>query len=303
MAYIVKYIRDFSDVERIKQVCLDCTAKGYKIKVFSPAANHVEMAVQDTEFFFCDDAQVKAVETAQKLYAEKCMFYVKRAIYSVDPAVYPDAVKLSQLDYESAQELSVKGFNDVEYNALDLAKRASVRIEVLSLQDTEGTTIKEVAAMDGNVIKSMSKDPDIGVITLTETPDRVGVAYRICKVLGDSDIYVDSVMLSAPYHGRQEVGLCIKRQDVQQAREILLSQQQYLEFSDVSINENAAKIALIGAGFHTHKGVAAKILEVLYQNDINIMMIFTSEVKMSLVVEKSQADNVIRAIHKNLIAK
>lgn len=303
MAYIVKYIKDFSDIQQIKQVCCSCTSKGYRLQVFSTTENRTDITLPDTQFFFCDDPQQQAVLAAKKLYAEKCMFYVKRAIYSVDPAIYPEAVKLSQFDYESAQELSVKGFNDVEYNAIDLAKRASVRIEVLSLYDTEGTTIKEVAAVDSNIIKSMSKDPDIAVVTLTETPDKVGVAYRICKILSDGDIYVDSVMLSAPYRGRQDVSLCVKRQDATKAREILFAQQQYLEFSDVTVTPNAAKIALIGAGFHTQKGVAAKILEVLYQNDINIMMIFTSEVKMSIVVEKTQADNVIRAIHKNLIAK
>ena len=148
MAYIVKYIKDFSDTELIKQACRRELGLGYKVMVFSHAENTCGLEMENVAFVFCDNPTEQAILSAKKLYAEKCQFYVKRAIYSVDPVVYAEAVKLKELDYESAQELSVNGYNEISYYDFNLAKRNSVRMEIMSLTDSEGTTVKEVTAMD-----------------------------------------------------------------------------------------------------------------------------------------------------------
>lgn len=303
MAYIVKYIKDFSDTALVKQACSRELQLGYKVLVYSHSHNSCDLQLENVEFVFCDNPTEQAILSAKKLYAEKCQFYVKRAIYSVDPMVYAEAIKLRELDYESAQELSVNGYNEISYYDFNLAKRNSVRMEILSLADSEGTTVKEVTAMDENVIKSMSKDTDILVVTLTEIPDKKGATYSIFKAVSDADVFIDSIMLPAANGGQQDISFCIRREDGAKVQQLLLSKQQQLQFKNIFVSDSVAKISVMGAGFHTQKGIATKVLQVLYESDINIMMIFTSEVKISLVVEKSQADKAIHAIHKNLITK
>lgn len=301
MAYIVKFIKDFSDKAKINSVCLKDVSLGYKVMVFSDCANKCDLQVENTTFTFCDDAKMQAVEAARKHYAEKCQFYVEHAVYSVDPNVYPEASKIKEMDYEAAQELLVNGYNEIDYNVINLAKRGSVRLEILSLTDSEPTTIKEVAAVDSNVIRSISEDSDIAVVTLTERPDQKGETFKILKLLSDEDIYVDSIMLSAPAMGHQNLSVCIRREDKPKVQQLLEGKRSSLDFKNIIFADNVAKISVMGSGFHNQKGVAAKLLEVLYSSDINIMMIFTSEVKISIVIEKQQANKAIRAIHKNLI--
>ena len=188
------------------------------------------------------------------------------------------------------------------YEVFDLAKRNSVRLEVLSLSDSEPTVIKEVSGVGEKIIKSMSKDTDINIVTLTEIPDKKGITYHIFKVLSDKDIYVDSIMLPAANHSQQDISFCIKGGDAKTVSDLLLAHRDSLQFRDIIINDNVAKISVMGAGFHTQKGIATRLLEVLYENDINIMTIFTSEVKISVIIDKTQADKAIRAIHKKLIS-
>ena len=303
MAYVVKYIKDFSDTTKIEKVCLRDVSLGYKVMVFSDCEARCGLQVENTTFTFCGDAKRQAVENAKKYFAEKCQFYVKRAVYSVDPDIYPDAAKIKEMDYEAAQELLVNGYNEIDYSIINLAKRGSVRLEILSLDDSEPTTIKEVAVMDSNIIRSISQDTDIAVVTLTERPDRKGETYRILNLLSENDIYVDSIMLSAAASQHQDLSICIRRKDRPKVCTLLDENRGTMDFSDIIVAENVAKVSVMGNGFHTQKGVAAKLFEVLYKNDINLMMVFTSEVKISFIIDKSQVGKAIHAIHKNLIAK
>ena len=303
MAYIVKYIKEFTDHEKIKAVCAKDVALGYKVKVFASPKKQCDICMDNVTFEYVDKPMEHAVKAAKELYAEKCQIYLKRAIYSVDPREYDFAEKIKELDYQEAQELSVNGFNGIMYEVFDLAKRNSVRMEVLSLNDSEPTVIKEVSGVGEKIIKSMSKDTDISIVTLTEIPDKKGVTYHIFKVLSDGDIYVDSIMLPAANQNQQDISFCVKGSDTKMVKDLLSAHKDELEFRDIIVNENVAKISVMGAGFHTQKGVAAKLMEVLYENDINIMTIFTSEVKISVIIDKMQADKAIRAIHRTLISK
>ena len=302
MAYIVKYIKDFNNKTLIEKCCEKDLQLGYKIKVFAHTDNFCDIQLENVTFNFCDNPTETAILETKKLYAEKCQFYVKRSVYSVDPSIYPEAIKIKEMDYETAQELLVIGYNEVSYEDIDLAKRNSVRVEILSLADYDGTTIKEVVAMDEKIIKSMSKDTDISVVTLTEIPDKMGVTYNIFKALSDADVYVDSIMLSPANNGQQDISFCIKKENCSKVENLLTEKQADIGFTSMLVSDNVAKISIMCAGFNMQSGIATKVLEVLYQNNINIMMIFTSEVKISLVVEKAQADRTIHAIHKNLIA-
>ena len=230
MAYIVKYIKDFSDTGLVRQACSRELGLGYKIMVFSHTDNSCGMEMENVAFVFCDNPTEQAILSAKKLYAEKCQFYVKRAVYSVDPVVYSEAVKLKELDYESAQELSVNGYN-----------------EIMSLTDYEGTTIKEVTTMDENVIKSMSKDTDILVVTLTEIPDKKGSTYNIFRTLSDADVFVDSIMLPAANGGQQDISFCVRKEDSGKVQQLLQYGQEQLQFKKMFL----CTASVIGRKIHS----------------------------------------------------
>lgn len=302
MAYIIQYMEEVSDTEKVLGAIKRYQDLAYKVQVFSPKENCCGIKPDGVQIDFCDNAMEQAVNAAHNLHAEKCQFYMQKgAVYSVDPYLYPDAEKIKELDYDEAMELSVNGYKEIPPEIIDIAKRNSTRLEILSLGDNEGTVIKEVAGVGEKVIKSMTKDTDIAIVTLTEIPDKKGTTYHIFKALSDENLYVDSIMLPAANQHQQDISFAIKAADKQKVLEIMQEKQQELDFRDIIINSNVAKISVMGAAFQTQSGIASKLLEVLYKSDINIMMIFTSEVKISVVVEKSHADWAIHEIHKNLI--
>lgn len=302
MAYIVQYIKDFSDMDKVRTVCEKYTALAYKVKVFTHSKNFSDLKIENVTFEYCENPVEQAVLSAHSLYAEKCQFYMERGgIYSVDPYLFPQAEKIREMDYDEALELSANGYNDISQEVILVAKRNSVRLEILSFDDDEPTTIKEVSGVSEKIIQSITKDTDLAVVTLTEIPDKKGVTYHIFKALSDENLYVDSIMLPAANQHQQDISFCIKSEDRQKVEQVLLANQQQLNFKDIIIRSNIAKISVMGAAFQTQSGIAAKLLEVLYKSDINIMMIFTSEVKISVVLERSHADWAIHEIHKHMI--
>jgi len=302
MAYIVQYIKDFSNKEKVCAACEKYTNLAYKVKVFTHRENSCGLTVDNVTFEYTENPMEQAVLSAHQLYAEKCQFYMERGgIYSVDPYLYPQAEKIKEMDYDEALELSVNGYNDITDVVVEIAKRNSVRIEVLSFDDDEPTTIKEVAGVSEKIIQSITKDTDLAVVTLTEIPDKKGVTYRIFKALSDEKLYIDSIMLPAANQHQQDISFCINASDREKVEQILLANQIRLQFKDIIIKSNVAKISVMGAAIQTQSGIAAKLLEVLYESDINVMSIFTSEVKISVILERSHADWAIHEIHKKLV--
>ncbi len=302
MAYIVQYIKNFSDKEKIRCLCEKYTSSLYKLKVFTHIENKCDFNIKDVEFEYTENPMEQAVLTAHKFGAEKCQFYMDRGgIYSVDPFLYPQAEKIKEMDYDEALELWVNGYNEISENVIETAKRYSVRLEILSFDDDEPTTIKEVAGVSEKIIQSISKDTGITIVTLTEIPDKKGVTYNICKTLSDNNLYIDSIMLPAANQHQQDVSFCINTEDKEKIEQLLLENKSKLMFKDIIIKSNVAKVSVMGAAFQKQPGIATKLLEVLYESDINVMMIFTSEVKISVILERSHADWAIHEIHKRLI--
>ena len=302
MAYIVQYIKDFSDIEKVRSVCEKYTKLAYKVKVYTHSENICDLCVENVDVEYSTNPMEQAVLAAHKLYAEKCQLYMERGgIYSVDPYLFPMAEKIKEMDYDEAMELSVNGYNDISQDVILLAKRNSTRLEILSFDDDEPTTIKEVAGMSEKVIQSITKDTDLAVVTLTEIPDKKGVTYHIFKALSDENLYVDSIMLPAANQHQQDISFCIKAEDRQNVERILLENRNKLQFKDIIVKSNIAKISVMGAAIQTQSGIATKLLEVLYESDINVMSIFTSEIKISVILERSHADWAIHEIHKKLI--
>ena len=302
MAYIVQYIKDFSNADNVRAVCEKYTKLAYKVKVFTHSENRCDLALENVDFEYSTNPMEQAVLSAHQLYAEKCQFYMERGgIYSVDPYLFPQAEKIKYLDYDEAMELAVNGYNDISQNVISIAKRNSTRIEVLSFDDDEPTTIKEVAGVEEKIIQSITKDTSLAIVTLTEIPDKKGVTYQIFKTLSDEKINVDSIMLPAACLHQQDMSFCINIEDRQKVEQLLQQKQPQLQFKDIIVRSNVAKISVMGAAIRTQSGIASRLLEVLYKSDINVMSIFTSEMKISVILERSHADWAIHEIHKNMI--
>lgn len=302
MAYIVKYFEEFSDIREIVLECEKDINLGYKIDVLSDLENSCDITHENIKFTFCENPMEQAVLTARSLFAEKCQFYLKKGgIYSADLSLYDNPEKIDELDYDEAIELAVSGYDDIDASTISLAKRNSVRLEILSLNDKKPTTIKEAAGTSIKPFKCITKDTDIVIITLTEIPDKKGSTYNIFKTLSDENVYVDSIMLPAANHNQQDISFCIKSNDRQVVVDLLKDTKNCLEFKDLIVNESVAKISVTGDGLCMQPGIATKVLEVLYKCDINVMMIVTTEVRFSVVLDKKYADLAIQAIHKNLI--
>lgn len=302
MAYIVQYIKDFSDTEKVRTVCEKYTKLAYKVKVYTHRQNQCGFCMENVTVEYTANPMEQAVLSAHQLYAEKCQFYMERGgIYSVDPYLFLNAEKIREMDYDEALELSANGYNDISQEVILAAKRNSVRLEVLSFDDDEPTTIKEVAGVGEKVIQSITKDTGLAVVTLTEIPDKKGVTYRIFKALSDEKLNVDSIMLPAANQHQQDISFCINMADRQMVEQVLLEHQSELQFKDIIIKSNVAKVSVMGAAFQTQAGIASRLLEVLYNSDINVMMIYSSEVKFSVILERSHADWAIHEIHKQMI--
>lgn len=302
MAYIVQYISDFSDTEKVRAACERYTRLAYKVKLYTHSTNICDFCMENVDVEYSENPMEQAVVSAHKLFAEKCQFYMERGgIYSVDPYLFPQAEKIREMDYDEALELSANGYNDISQEVILAAKRSSVRLEILSFDDDEPTTIKEVSGVSEKIIQSITKDTDLAVVTLTEIPDKKGATYHIFKTLSDENLYVDSIMLPAANQHQQDISFCIKAEDRQAVERVLAANQHSLQFKDIIIKSNIAKISVMGAAIQTQSGIATKLLEVLYESDINVMSIFTSEIKISIILERSHADWAIHEIHKKLI--
>ncbi len=302
MANIVKYFKDFNNIEDIILECENDISLGCKVKVFSDIKNKCKIEHENIDFIFCVDPMENAIITARNIYAEKCQFYIEKGgIYSAENNLYNNPEKISELDYDEAIELSASSYDYVDASIISLAKRNSVRIEILSLKDKVPTIIKEVVGTSEKPFKCITKDTNIIVITLTEIPDKKGATYKIFKTLSDKNVYVDSIMLPAANRCKQDISFSVKSEDKNQVVGLLQDKINALEFKEIIVNENVAKISVIGETLRMQPGIATKLLEVLYRNDINIMMISTTEVRFSIILDKKQADLAIRAIHKNLI--
>lgn len=302
MAYIVQYISDFSDTEKVRAACKRYTRLAYKVKLYTHSTNICDFCMENVDVEYSENPMEQAVVSAHKLFAEKCQFYMERGgIYSVDPYLFPQAEKIREMDYDEALELSANGYNDISQEVILAAKRNSIRLEILSFDDDEPTTIKEVSGVSEKIIQSITKDTDLAVVTLTEIPDKKGATYHIFKTLSDENLYVDSIMLPAANQHQQDISFCIKAEDRQAVERVLAANQHSLQFKDIIIKSNIAKISVMGAAIQTQSGIATKLLEVLYESDINVMSIFTSEIKISIILERSHADWAIHEIHKKLI--
>jgi aspartate kinase len=248
-------------------------------------------------------SDLTAIALASALKADLCQIYTDvDGVYTADPRLVPNARKLDEVSYDELLELASLGAKVMQSRSVEFAKKFGVVFEVRSsLNDNPGTTVKEeTKSMEGVVIRGVSLDKNQAKITLVRVPDQPGVAARIFKALGEAAINVDMIVQNIS-HGSgapaTDLSFTVDKPDLLKAKKVIDQLRENISFADIITTENIGKLSIVGVGMKSHSGVAGRMFDVLAQQGINIEMISTSEIKISVIVDLTKGESAIKAVH------
>ena len=244
-------------------------------------------------------SDTSAVAIAAALHADRCQIFTDvEGVYTADPRKVRNTRKLKEITFDEMLELASLGAQVLNNRSVELAKKYNVELEVLSsLNPVPGTVVKEVAKMEGMLIKGVAKDTDVAVITILNVPDEPGTSFKIFGLLAQKNINVDIILQSTGRDGKKDISFTCSEGEAETALRALKESAHY---TDVSVDTTCAKVSIVGAGMQSHSGVASKMFEALSNNNINIKMISTSEIKISCIINRDDADKAVSAIHDML---
>ena len=237
---------------------------------------------------------------AVALGADLCQIYTDvDGVYTCDPRVVPEAHKLDEITYDEMLELASMGAQVLHNRSVELAKSYNVRLEVLSsFTGNPGTIVKEAAKkVEKTYITGIAQDKKIARFALVGLEDVPGVAYKLFSVLAKGKINVDMIIQSLGRDEMKDIVFTVAEKDVMDCAKLLDANKDTLSFDHMDINTGVAKVSIVGAGMLENVGIAAKMFEALYQQHINIHMISTSEVKISVLIDKDDSDRAVRVLH------
>ncbi len=245
-------------------------------------------------------SDTSAVAIAAALHADRCQIFTDvEGVYTADPRKVRNTRKLEEITFDEMLELASLGAQVLNNRSVELAKKYNVELEVLSsLNPVPGTVVKEVTKdMEGMLIKGVAKDTDVAVITILNVPDEPGMSFKIFGLLAQKNINVDIILQSTGRDGKKDISFTCSEGEGDLAMRVL---KESAHFHDVSVDTTCAKVSIVGAGMQSHSGVASKMFEALSNNNINIKMISTSEIKISCIINRDDADKAVSAIHDML---
>ena len=244
-------------------------------------------------------SDTSAVAIAAALRADKCKIYTDvDGVYTADPRLCKNAKKLDEITYDEMLELASLGAKVLHNRSVEMAKKYSVKMEVLSsLEDKPGTQIKEVTKMEKMLIKGVAKDDDVARISLIEVPDQPGIAFKIFSLLASRKINVDIILQSIGRNQTKDISFTVSRSNADEAVEVLENAKDVIGACDVKCDKTVSKVSIVGAGMQTNAGVASKMFEALADARINIRMISTSEIKISVLIDEKDSEKAVVAIH------
>ncbi|RTZ67690.1 MAG: aspartate kinase [Verrucomicrobia bacterium] len=248
-------------------------------------------------------SDLTAIALASVLKADLCQIYTDvDGVYTSDPRIVPTAKKLEEVSYDEMLELASLGAKVMQSRSVEFAKKFGVIFEVRSsLNDNPGTLVKEeTQSMEDVVIRGVSLDKNQAKVTLVGVPDKPGMASRVFQQLADSAINVDMIVQNIS-HGTDtpatDLSFTIDKPDMAGAQAVIDGLRGDIGFVDVLADENIGKLSIVGVGMRSHSGIAAKVFEVLAKAGVNIQMISTSEIKISVVIGIDKAEEAARAVH------
>ena len=244
-------------------------------------------------------SDTSAVALAAAFRAKLCQIYTDvDGVYTADPRIVPNARHLDEITYDEMLELASQGAGVLHNRSVELAKKFRVDLEVLSsLERKPGTKVKEVTKVEKTTIAGVAKDTSIARIALIGLRHNPGVAFQVFDLLSKHNINVDLILQSIGREDSKDISFTVHEKDLEDARAILTENQEVLCFDHIEVDGNIGKVSIVGAGLMTNCGMAARMFEALYEAGINIQMINTSEIRVSVLLDEGDVDRAVRAIH------
>jgi aspartate kinase len=252
-------------------------------------------------------SDLTAIALAAALKADLCQIYTDvDGVYTADPRIVPGARKLNEISYDEMLELASLGAKVMQSRSVEFAKKFGVVFEVRSsLNDNPGTIVKEeTESMEDVVIRGVSLDKNQAKVTIVGVPDKPGVAARIFKGLADAAINVDMIVQNVSRNTESpstDLSFTVDKPDLAKASRVIETLKAEIAFREANTDENIAKLSIVGVGMRSHSGVAAKVFETLATESVNIEMISTSEIKISVIIALAKGEQAMKAVHQVFI--
>jgi aspartate kinase len=237
-----------------------------------------------------------AVAIAAALHADKCEIYTDvDGVYTADPRKVPAARKLNEVTYDEMLELATLGAGVLHNRSVELAKKYGVRLVVRSsLNTNEGTVVREGTKMEKMIVSGVAADTDAARVAVIGLKDEPGVAFKLFNALAKQNINIDMILQSIGRHGKKDISFTCSDDDADAAKQII---EDLMDFEEIDVNKEVAKVSIVGAGMQSNAGVAAKMFEALYDENINIRMISTSEIRVTVLINEKNTERAMNAIH------
>lgn len=248
-------------------------------------------------------SDTSAVAIAAALKADRCQIYTDvDGVYSADPRKVRGARKMDAITYDEMLELATLGAQVLNNRSVEMAKKYNVELEVLSsLENKKGTIVKEKVKMEKTLVRGVAKDENVTSISIIGLKDSPGVAFKIFNKLSQFKVNVDTILQSVGRDNTKDITFTVSKNQEHEAISAIEALKESLEYKDIFVDNSIAKISIVGAGMESHPGIASKMFEAIYDAGINIRMIATSEIKISVLIDAKYADKAVQAVHDALI--
>ena len=256
-------------------------------------------AIGDTTTLGRGGSDTSAVALAAALNADMCEIYTDvEGVYTADPRVVLDAVKLDEISYDEMLELASLGAKVLHSRSVEVAKKYNVKLVVRSsMSEAEGTEVKEDVKMERMLVSGVAADKKVSRISIMGINDEPGKAFEVFSLMAKEKVSVDIILQSTGADGKQNISFTIGEDDLDIALKALEKNKERLTAREIVHDENTAKLSIVGAGMATNPGVAAMFFEAMYDAGVNIQMISTSEIKITVLIAKDDVDAAMVAVH------
>ncbi len=249
-------------------------------------------------------SDTSAVAIAASLKADLCQIYTDvDGVYTADPRKVKTAIKMDEITYEEMLELATLGAQVLNNRSVEMAKKYNVELEVRSSLEPQkpGTIVKETVKMEKMLIRGVACDKNVSRISIVGLSDHPGTAFKVFNALAQAKINVDIILQSVGRDGTKDITFTVSQDQCRDAVAAVEKLEDSLKYSKITHDETVAKVSIVGTGMETHPGVASKMFEALYDAGINIQMISTSEIKISVLIDVNEADRAVTAVHDAFI--
>ncbi len=248
-------------------------------------------------------SDTSAVAIAAAIHADKCEIYTDvDGVYTADPRIVKSAKKLDEITYDEMLDLASLGANVLHNRSVEMAKKYGVKLEVKSsFEKIDGTIVKEAVSVEKMLIRGVARDNDVARIAIIGLEDKPGIAFKVFSLLANKHINVDVILQSIGRGGKKDISFTVTKNHLEEALSLLEAEKASLCYEEITHREDISKVSIVGAGMVNNPGVAAKMFEALYEANINIHMISTSETKISVLINVKNAEKAVQVIHDKFV--